>query len=133
MLEKNLALKIAPVEPAYRAAPVGTWECLLPFETLTWSDEVYDLFELPRGMRITRTEALGFYSEESRRMLESVRLNAIENETNFVFEAEIHTAFGKTRWMRITASVEYENGMPRRLFGTKQDITSEKTSASSSS
>jgi PAS domain S-box-containing protein len=107
-------------------APVGTWECQLPFEILSWSDEVYDLFELPRGMRVTRAEALGFYSEESRRMLEAVRSNAIEKQTNFVFEAEIHTAFGKTRWMRITASVEYANGTPRRLFGTKQDITEEK-------
>ena len=126
MLKNNLALKSAPIEPAHRAAPVGTWECQLPFEILTWSDEVYDLFELPRGMRITRTEALGFYSEESRRMLESVRSNAIENQTNFVFEAGIHTALGKTRWMRITATVEYENGMPRRLYGTKQDITAER-------
>jgi PAS domain-containing protein len=108
------------------SAPVGTWECQLPFEILSWSDEVYDLFELPRGMRVTRAEALGFYSEESRRMLETVRSRAIENQTNFVFEAEIHTAFGKTRWMRITASVEYANGMPHRLFGTKQDITEEK-------
>lgn len=129
MLNKNLALKSAPPEPAYEAAPVGTWECQLPFETLTWSDEVYDLFELPRGMRVTRTEALGFYSEESRRMLEAVRQSAIENETSFVFEAEVHTALGKTRWMRITASVEYENGAPYRLFGTKQDITAEREPA----
>lgn len=126
MLSVNSAFKSAPVETAYIRAPVGTWECQLPFETLTWSDEVYDLFELPRGMRITRTEALGFYSEESRRMLEQVRLNAIENQTGFVFEAEIQTAFGKTRYMRITASVEYENGVPRRLYGTKQDITAER-------
>lgn len=126
MLDINRALQSASPEPDYDVAPVGTWECQLPFEILTWSDEVYDLFELPRGMRITRTEVLGFYSEESRRMLEAVRLNAIQNETRFVFEAEIHTAFGKTRWMRITASVEYENGAPHRLYGTKQDITAEK-------
>jgi PAS domain-containing protein len=126
MLDVNSAFKSAPVETAYMHAPVGTWECQLPFETLTWSDEVYDLFELPRGMRITRTEALGFYSEESRRMLEAVRISAIENRTGFVFEAEIQTAFGKTRWMRITASVEYKNGEPHRLYGTKQDITGER-------
>jgi PAS domain-containing protein len=126
VLDVNSAFKSAPDETAYTPARVGTWECQLPFETLTWSDEVYDLFELPRGMRVTRTEALGFYSDESRRMLEAVRLNAIEHQTGFVFEAEIHTALGKTRWMRITASVEYENGVPQRLFGTKQDITAER-------
>lgn len=107
-------------------APVGTWECVFPFELLTWSDEVYDLFEMPRGMRIGRHEALGFYTDESRDILEAVRTRALQDQTSFTLDAEIHTALGKQRWIRIIANVEYENGAPRRLFGTKQDITAEK-------
>jgi PAS domain-containing protein len=115
-----------PMERAADAAEPGIWECLLPFETLTWSDAVYDLFEVPRGFRLTREETIGFYTNESRQMLEDVRTRAIQNCTGFTLDAEIITALGKPRWIRIVANVEYENGAPVRLFGTKQDITGEK-------
>lgn len=29
-------------------AQIGIWECTLPDEELTWSDYVYDIFELPK-------------------------------------------------------------------------------------
>ena len=114
------------LEPAANAAEPGIWECLLPFETLTWSDGIYDLFEVPRGFRVTREETIGFYTKESREMLEGVRTRAIQDCTPFTLDAEIITALGKTRWIRIAATVEHENGVPVRLFGTMQDITEEK-------
>ncbi len=104
----------------------GTFECLFPFETLTWSEETYDLFELPRGMNITRSEALGFYSDECRLVLEKIRADAIAGQSSFTLDVEITTALGKMRWMRIVADVEYRDGVPYRLYGTKEDITAEK-------
>ena len=109
---------------AQRERPrVGTWECLLACETLVWSDEVYDLFELPRGFRVTRTEAIGFYTEESRRTLDEVRTRAISEGGGFTLDADIVTALGKPRRMRIKATVKREKGVPVRLVGTKEDIT----------
>ncbi|BCJ89403.1 hypothetical protein IZ6_01380 [Terrihabitans soli] len=127
MLKDRTSLAIMPMPLPTPA--IGTWECELPFEHLTWSDEVYDLFELPRGMRITRSEALGFYTDESRAALETIRAGAIEKQESFTLDLEIHTALGKTRWVRITANIEYRDGVPHRLYGTKQDITAEKTEA----
>lgn len=104
-------------------AKVGIWQCQLPFETLTWTSAVYDLFELPRGFRVTREEALGFYTSESRELLEVIRTRAIQDGTGFALDAEIMTALGKKRLMRVTAIVEYEIDRPIRIWGTKQDIT----------
>lgn len=104
-------------------AKLGVWECELNGETLTWTNGVYDMFELPRGFRITREEILGFYSEESRRQLEDIRSRAIREGHGFTLDAKIVTAMGKERWMRITADIEHENGVPVRIFGMKQDIT----------
>lgn len=128
MLEQNRAPEHRqnPLEGAANADMPGIWECLLPYETLTWSDSVYDLFELPRGFRVSREETLGFYTEESREMLEAVRTRAIQDRTPFSLDAEIVTALGKRRWVRIKATVECENDAPVRLFGTKEDITEEK-------
>jgi PAS domain-containing protein len=107
---------------------VGMWQCDLPHETLTWTDGVYDIFELPRGFRVTRHEALGFYTPQSREMLEDVRSRAIRDGKDFTLDTEITTALGNARRMRIIAHVKYENGKPVRIFGIKLDITSEKSS-----
>ena len=106
---------------------IGMWQCDLPHETLTWTDGVYDIFELPRGFRITRPEAVGFYTPKSLEMLEAVRSQAIRDCKDFTLDTEITTALGNARRMRIIAHVKYENGKPARIFGIKQDITSEKS------
>ena len=36
----------------------GLWECDLTNETLTWSGGVYDIFGLPRGTVVSRSDAL---------------------------------------------------------------------------
>lgn len=108
-------------------AKIGVWECELPDNRLTWSDGVYDIFELPRGAPVTRGHAVRFYGPESLAELERLRTRAIRTGGGFTLDARIVTARGNVRWMRITATVERENGAPARIFGMKQDITEEKT------
>ena len=126
MIDKNLACTSTLRPNAESAALTGTWECLFPFESLTWSDGIYDLFELPRGMRITRSEALGFYTDESRAELETIRAGAIEKRTSFTLDLEITTALGKSRWVRMVSHVEYSDDIPHRVYGTMEEITAEK-------
>jgi diguanylate cyclase (GGDEF)-like protein len=113
-------------ERASAAAMIGVWECDLPDETLRWTDAVYDLFELPRGSALSRDQTLKCYSEDSLKALQRLRSRAIDERGSFNLDAEIITATGRRRWMRITATVECENGVPVRIFGMKQDITEEK-------
>lgn len=107
-------------------ARIGVWECDLATEALTWTDGVYDLFELPRGSPITRPQVLALYDEESRREMERLRAQAIAEGGSFALDIHIRTAKGNARWLRLTADVEREQGRPVRIFGTKQDITAEK-------
>jgi diguanylate cyclase (GGDEF)-like protein len=51
---------------------------------------------------------------------------AIETRSGFSLDAEILTAKGTRRWLRLTATVECEHDIPVRIFGMKQDITEEK-------
>lgn len=114
------------VERASATARIGIWSCSLPDETLTWSDGIYDLFELPRGSRIDRARTLAMYTPESAAQMNALRSEAIATLGDFNFDAEITTTTGKRRWMRITATVDGLDGHPRRIFGMKQNITEEK-------
>jgi|AraplaMF_Col_mLB_1032019.scaffolds.fasta_scaffold00085_3 diguanylate cyclase (GGDEF)-like protein len=109
-----------------RAARIGVWECNLPDETLAWTDMVYELFDLPIGHPLNRDETVKLYTERSRIELTMLRDRAIKDRSGFSLDAEIVTAKGNHRWIRITATVECEGDRPVRIFGMKQDITAEK-------
>ncbi len=128
ILEQSLALAQSQkiFEKASAAAKIGVWQCSLPDETLEWTDVVYDLFDLPRGSPLDRKKAVACYSEEAAKELEKRRSSAIANRSGFGLDAEIVTAKGNRRWIRITASIECENDVPVRIFGMKQDITQQK-------
>lgn len=109
-----------------QTARIGLWECALSSEKLRWSDCVYDLFGLPRGLPVDRGLALGRYTPSSRRDLEIARRHALVERKGFTLDAEIETYCSDRRWIRITALVDCDNQRPVRLFGFKQDITADK-------
>ncbi|QZH75490.1 MAG: sensor histidine kinase [Erythrobacter sp.] len=106
---------------------IGVWECDLASEELSWTDMVYDLFGFPRQSRVSRAATLACYEPQSRREMEELRAQAIANCSNFTVDTAIRTQQGELRWIRITGDVEQQDGKPVRIFGTKQDITREKT------
>lgn len=114
-------------DKSFKAARVGIWECMLPDETLTWTDTVYELFDLEPGSPLVREATVALYHPESRKKLTETRNAAIREGDGFTLDVQIITAKGNPRWIRITAIVERSNGVPVRLFGMKQDITAEKT------
>lgn len=111
---------------ATRLMPLqARWECDLSDNALRWSDGVYDLFGLERGIPVTREEILKMYLPESHAELARLRAEAIATCGSFTFEARIRRADGELRWMRVTADVVAEDGVARLLYGTKLDVTEE--------
>jgi diguanylate cyclase (GGDEF)-like protein len=105
---------------------IGVWECDLATEQLTWTNGVYDIFELPRGSAVTRDVILSLYERTSRLRMERMRRKAIEDCSSCSLDIRVRTVGGLRRWVRLTIDVETENGRPVRIFGLKQDITQEK-------
>lgn len=89
---------------AARAAQPGVWECDLSDNSLTWSDEVFDIFGIPRGALVTRDEAVALYAEESRAAMEKLRAYAIRHRRGFTIDVEIRPALAARRWMRLIAA-----------------------------
>jgi diguanylate cyclase (GGDEF)-like protein/PAS domain S-box-containing protein len=105
---------------------VGGWEYDLRQHRLTWTDGVYDIFGLPQGMALDRAAIVEMYHDDSRVQMEALRAHLLQHGGAFTLDAQIWTANGARRWMRLNASVATENGEPVRLFGTKQDISHER-------
>ncbi|WP_244489018.1 diguanylate cyclase domain-containing protein [Devosia sp. Root635] len=114
---------------ASATARIGIWQCNLADNSLTWTNGVYDLFEVPRDTPVTRDMTLALYTEASRLEMEAARAVAIATCSDFSLDCEIITARGTRRWMRLTGAVESRDGVAHRIFGMKQDITEEKLMA----
>lgn len=113
-------------DKTFRASRVGIWVCTLPDEKLTWTDTVFDLFDLDPQSPLRRSDIVALYTPASREALGKLRSAAIADGQGFSLDAEIVTGKGSKRWIRITAIVERVDGIATRLFGMKQDITAEK-------
>ena len=113
-------------DQASQLAKMGAWECNLDTGELTWTNGVYDLFDLPRGLPVRRAAIVELYHDDSRQQMERMRSEAIRGGGSFTLDAHIQTRRGADRWMRLTADVAFEHGRPVRLFGAKQDITYER-------
>ena len=102
---------------------VGRWSCDLADNRLSWTDPVFDLFGLPRGAALSRDEVVALYCEESRVAMDHLRGYAIRHRRGFTIDAQIRTAGGDRRWMRLLGSPVCEGTRVVRLQGLKQDIT----------
>lgn len=97
----------------------GVWECDLKSESLIWSGGVYDIFGLPRGCTISRSQALSLYTEESRAKLERLRAYSIDHKRGFTLDIDIRSAVGELRCVRLITAPICENDRVVRLHGVK--------------
>jgi diguanylate cyclase (GGDEF)-like protein len=103
----------------------GSWSCDLATEMVSWTDGVYDLFGIPRGQTLHRSMTLDVYQSQSRSEMERHRSAAIRSGKGFVLDCQLRSG-GRSRWMRLRLGVNFDQGRPIRIFGSKQDVTAEK-------
>jgi hypothetical protein len=69
---------------------------------------------------VSRAEAVGFYCEDSRAVMERLRAHAIDHHTGFIMDAKIRPASGeRQRWMRLIGAPLAEDGRTAGLYGLK--------------
>jgi PAS domain-containing protein len=99
---------------------IGQWECdLADNDRLNWSDEVYDIFGIPRGEAVRREEAVALYAEPSRAAMEKLRAYAIRHRRGFTLDVEIRPVQAPRRWMRLIAAPVCEGERIVKLQGLK--------------
>lgn len=120
ILNSSVTDALAPAEVgALGFQHAGVWECDLSDNSLLWSGGVYDIFGLPRFARVSRKDALAFYSEKSRVEMERLRAYAIRHKRGFTLDVEICPAVGDRRLMRVIAAPELDGERAVRLHGLK--------------
>lgn len=119
-------VRVRLYDQALGSARIGAWECELATERLTWTSGVYDIFGYPIGNPLRRASIVDLYIDESRRNMELARAEVIRSGRAVSLDTEIRTWRGERRWMRLSIHAIEEAGRTVRIFGSKQDITSDR-------
>jgi len=110
-------------------ARIGAWERDLETGTSRWSEGMYRLYEVPRDFVIDEAAILSFYPPGERRRVKGIVSRAAKAGTGHQFDAQIVTAKGNRRWVRVTCEIDHVDGVPVRRHGIMRDITEEKEAA----
>ncbi|WP_426409963.1 diguanylate cyclase domain-containing protein [Bradyrhizobium ganzhouense] len=119
-------VRVRLYDQALNVARIGAWECELATERLSWTQGVYDIFGYPVNNPLRRASIVDLYIDESRRHMELARAEVIGSGCPITLDTEIRTWRGEKRWMRLSINAVREGGRPVRIFGSKQDVTSDR-------
>ncbi len=110
---------------AQSIARVGSWEWDVRNDVVSWSDELYRMYELqPQEFEATYEGFLAHVHPEDRPLVEAAVGEAFSETDTFEFEARILKQSGLEGWIRGRGRVTRdEAGAPVRMGGTSQEIT----------
>jgi diguanylate cyclase (GGDEF)-like protein/PAS domain S-box-containing protein len=110
---------------AQRIAQVGSWELDLTSGKLTWSDEIFRLFEIDKGAFGASFEAfLNTIHPEDRERVNQAYTDSLAARTPYEIAHRLRMPEGRIKWVNERCETHYnEQGKAIRSTGTVQDIT----------
>ncbi|MDB9315220.1 PAS domain-containing protein [Spirulina sp. CS-785/01] len=128
-LEQQVAAKTAALEEAQNIASVGSWEYDVRAETVTWSKELYRIYEAEDQYPVSRPDQTIQYihPDDADQFDREVR-QAVQSQQAFDADFKIITQKGNIRYVHAKGHPVYdEQGQLSKLFGTVTDISDRKT------
>jgi len=113
---------------AQELSHVGSWEFITETDTVTWSKELFNIFERSTDLPAPKySEQEPFYTNESFTKLNKALLACVQFEKPYNIELDIYTSNGSIRHIISKGSVKKDK--KNRIigaYGTAQDITQKK-------
>jgi len=124
--EEELRRSQRLLEIASHLGQLGGWVVDLPDMTLTWSDEVCAIHDIPPGTVPTLEEAIGFYAPEHVDAIRDAFTACARDGVPYDLELQIVTATARRVWIRtIGQAVRDASGRIVRVHGAFQDISAQ--------
>jgi PAS domain S-box-containing protein len=106
-----------------RLANVGAWEGTLESDRITWTDNMFHLYDLPFGPAPYHDLSLrGFDFDDSQRLSRAIG-ECRDHGTPWNLRLHMTTPAGKKKWVRSVGSLGLRDGKPYSIYGALQDIS----------
>jgi len=123
--ERALRASQSSLAEAQRIAHVGNWDLDLVRNILSWSDEIYRIFELdPAGFGASYEAFLEAIHPEDREAVDTAYRDSLLNRKPYDISHRLKMPDGRIKFVRERCETQYApEGRPLRSLGTVQDIT----------
>jgi GAF domain-containing protein len=108
---------------AERMADMGSYRYDIEKRSVSWSDGVFAIHELPVGNVAPTGDIMGAVPEPDRTAFRAAVMRTLDTGEPFELDADLVTAKGNTRRVRCSCEIELAKGKPAALIGLIQDIT----------
>ena len=114
------------LDRAERISGVGGWEVDLLEHTVRWTQQNRRIYDLPPDHQPSMDDHTRYFTAQAQSVIQNAAAAAIVSNQPWDLELPMVTASGRAIWTRSSGLVELQDGKPRRLVGTLQDITAKK-------
>jgi PAS domain S-box-containing protein len=129
-LETTIEIAISDLKKSQAQAKLGSWKLDLVHDILTWSDETYNIFELPKTMDlITYKNFINAIHPDDKEKVETAYYNSLKTQEPYEVIHRLLMPDGRIKHVKEHCETTFDtNGEPLISIGTIQDITEEHTS-----
>lgn len=115
----------ASMNEAQRLAHVGSWSLDLVTGELTWSDEIFRIFELdPDRFGASYEAFLEAVHPDDRQLVDKAYSDSVKNKKPYSITHRLLLPNGRVKYVSEQCETHYDaDGVPLRSFGTVQDVT----------
>jgi two-component system, sensor histidine kinase PdtaS len=115
----------ARLRRAQRVAKLGSWELDIQSGALSWTEEIFRIFEIePDGFGASYEDFLALVPPEDRVRVDEAYRSSVANRTPYEITHRIQMRDGRTKWVEERCETTYgDDGAPLRSVGTVQDVT----------
>ncbi|MEF3191004.1 MAG: PAS domain S-box protein [Campylobacterales bacterium] len=124
-IQEELQRSQALLAEAQRLARIGSWELDLVANKLTWSDEIFRIFEIdPARFGASYEAFLNAIHPEDRDVVNAAYTNSLITRQPYRIVHRLLMADGRIKYVQEECETEFDpGGKPLRSIGTVQDVT----------
>jgi diguanylate cyclase (GGDEF)-like protein/PAS domain S-box-containing protein len=125
--EEQMIVATQLLNESQQVGKLGGWKLDLKTGDLFWTDETYRIHDTsPEEFNPTVDAGVDYFLPKSKDIIKKALDEAIKNGVGYDLELETYTTKGRKIDVRTTCTVTLEEGMPVRLTGIFQDISTHK-------
>ena len=123
----SLEAAIEHLSEIQRLTKAGSWELDFVTNELSWSDEIFRIFEIDQSSFGASYEAfLEFIHPEDRSAVDNTFISSVNTKSPYEISHRLLMPDGRIKFVREKGETFYDDGgKPLRTIGTVQDITAE--------
>jgi signal transduction histidine kinase len=122
--EEKLRRNEALLNESQRVANIGSWEWDILRNEITWSSQMYAIYETAQDLKFSLESFLGLIAQDDVDKVRNEFLKCLDTGESFSIEHRVVTQDGKEKILLCKGkAVRYEEGKALRMLGSELDIT----------